>query len=397
MAAKLNSRATLGNLVFCIALLIAAVPALASEPQHWTRAWTSSVWQGTQRHTLEIENATIRMEIRSGAAGKAIRLRLSNEYGDDPLTIGAVTVRRANGQIARANFDGAPTATIWQRTPLISDPVDLPVDAFELVQVAIYFPDETSLSTVHGVRGEPTLVSAKGDHTASSDFPVSKTHAYRPVLAGLDVLGSTSRPVIVAFGDSITDNVGCANAAPIACRWGEVLGRRLAATDMPHVVITQAIGANRVLRGGVGPSALARFDRDVLAVPGVSHVILLEGINDIGNSGPENPLKAGDLIRGYRQLIARAHEAGIKVYGSPILPWRGASRYTDEREAIRAEVNRWILTSGEFDAVIRLDTVVADQSDPSRLAAPLQLGDNLHPNGEGETAMGNFIDLDLFR
>lgn len=385
------------SLMIAIMLLLSATPVLATEPPVWTRAWTSSVWQGTQRHTLEVDNATIRMEIRAGAAGQAIRLRLSNEYGDVPLTIGAVTVRRANGEMAEVKFDGSPSAVIWQKTPLVSDPVNLPVNAFELVQVAIYFPDEARLTTVHGVRGEPTIVSAKGNHSANPTFPTVRSHAYRPVLTGLDVLGGAQRPVIVAFGDSITDNVGCANAAPVTCRWGEVLGRRLADAGMPHVVITQAIGANRVLRGGVGPSALARFDRDVLAVPGVSHVILLEGINDIGNSGPENPLTTGDLIRGYRQLIVRAHEFGIKVYGSPILPWRGASRYTEDREAIRAEVNRWIRTSGEFDAIIELDSVVADQSDPSQLAAPLQLGDNLHPNGEGETAMGNAIDLELFR
>ncbi len=386
-----------GVFVLALALVFATVPAMSAEPLAWTPAWTSSMWQGTSNHTLALENATIRMEIRVGASGRAIRLRLSNEYSDASLTIGAMIVRRADGQMARVLFDGAPTAQIWPKAPLVSDPLELPVEAFELVQVAIYFPQEVSLSTVHGVRGEPTLVSAPGDHSAKREFPTERTHAYRPLLAGLDVLGGGPRPVIVAFGDSITDNVGCANAAPATCRWSEVLGRRLTATGLPHVVVTQAIGANRLLHSGVGPSALARFDRDVLALPGVSHVILLEGINDIGNSGPDNPLSASDLIRGYRQIIERAHEFGIKVYGSPILPWKGASRFTEEREAIRREVNQWIRTSGAFDGVIEFDTVVADPADPLLLATPLQLGDNLHPNGEGETAMGNSIPLDLFR
>ena len=394
----LSSVATrLGIFLLTLALLIAAVPAMANEPPSWTRGWTSSMWQGTARHTLQIKNATIRMEVRVGAAGQALRMRLSNEYGSAPLAIGAMTVTRANGQMAQVLFDGSPTSRIWPTTPLVSDPVALPVEAFELVQVAIYFPDQVSLSTVHGVRGQPTLVSARGDHSANPEFTAERTHNYRPLLSGIDVLGAEPRPVIVAYGDSITDNVGCANAAPVTCRWGEVLGRRLTAAGLPHVVVTQAIGANRVLHAGVGPSALARFDRDVLAVPGVSHVVLLGGINDIGNSGPENPLTAADLVRAYRQIILRAHDFGIKVYASPILPWQGARRFTEEREAIRIQVNNWIRTSGEFDGVIELDKVVADPANPLRLASPLQLGDNLHPNGEGETAMGNAIPLELFR
>lgn len=386
-----------GIFLLAFALLIAAVPAMSAEPPAWTRAWTSSVWQGTARHTLIVKDATIRMEVRVGASGQALRMRLSNEFGRTAILLGAMTVTRANGQVAQVLFNGSPSTPIWAKMPLISDPVALPVDAFELVQVAMYFPHEVGLSTVHGVRGEPTLVSAQGNYTANPAFAAVGKHEYRPLLAGIDVLGPSARPVIVAFGDSITDNVGCANAAPVTCRWGEVLGRRLAAAGMPHVVITQAIGANRLLYAGVGPSALARFDRDVLAVPGVTHVVLLEGINDIGNSGPENPLTADDLIYGYRQFISRAHDFGIKVYGSPILPWKGATRFSKEREAIRVEVNRWIRASGEFDAVIEFDRVVADPSDPLRLAKRLQLGDNLHPNGEGETAMANAIALDLFR
>ena len=392
-----HAGAKLGIFLLTLALLIAAVPAMSAEPLAWTRSWTSSMWQGTSRHTLEIENATIRMEVRVGAAGQALRLRLSNEYGDAPLTIGAMTIRRADGQVEQVMFDGSPTTRIWATTPLVSDPVAMPVEAFELVQVTVYFPHKVSLSTIHGVRGEPTSVSARGDHSANPAFTAERSHDYRPLLAGIDVLSTAPRPVIIAYGDSITDNVGCANAARVICRWSEVLGRRLTAAGMPHVVVTQAIGANRLLYAGVGPSALARFDRDVLAVPGVSHVVLLEGINDIGNSGPENLLTAADLVRGYRQIISRAHDFGIKVYASPILPWKGASRFTDEREAIREAVNRWIRTSGEFDGVIDFDTVVADPADPQRLAPQLQLGDNLHPNGEGETAMGNGVPIKLFR
>lgn len=402
--------ARVGSRFVSLVLLLLALPALSAPPQSsapaatnpasssaWSPAWTSSMWKGSATQALDVVDATIRMEVRVGAAGQALRLRLSNEYGDAPLKIGAATVSRANGQIARVTFDGASTTQIWATTPLLSDAVDLPVEAFELLQVSIYFPDATSLATIHGVRGAPTAVSAAGDHSANPAFAAVRTHVYRPLLAGIDVLGARSRPVIVAYGDSITDNVGCANDAPVVCRWGEVLGQRLTAAGMPHIVVTQAIGGNRVLHAGVGPSAVARFDRDVLAIPGVSHVVLLEGINDIGNSGPQNPLTAADLIRGFRQLIARAHANGIKVYASPILPWQGASKFTDEREAIRKAVNNWIRSAGEVDAVIEFDTVVADPADPLRLKLQLQLGDNLHPNGMGETAMGEAVSLKLFQ
>ncbi len=209
--------------------------------------------------------------------------------------------------------------------------------------------------------------------------------------------------MVVAFGDSITDVGSCVNSAVPICRWSEVLGRRLAAKRKPHVVINQAISGNRVLAEGSGESALARFDRDVLAIPGVSHVVLLEGINDIGNSGltrngtTRPVITAAELIAGYRQLALRAREHGIKVYAMTVLPFEGAFYYSPEREAIRVEVNRWIRSAGAFDAVIDMERVMADPANPARLATPLQTGDNLHPNGEGETVMGEAIDLKLFR
>ncbi len=166
---------------------------------------------------------------------------------------------------------------------------------------------------------------------------------------------------------------------------------------MPHVVVTQAIGGNRLLNRGRGPSALERFDRDVLAVPGVSHVLLLEGVNDLAGIGPDNPIGAEDLIAGYRQIVARAREHHLKIFISPILPWKNSSRHTAEREEVRLAVNNWIRTSGAFDAVIEFDRVVADPADPSQIAARYNTGDSLHPNADGKIAMANAIDLGLFR
>lgn len=385
------------RIAIAAALALAAAPVVAQTRGSWTPAWTASMWQASGDTLSTVENVTLRSAVRVGAGGNALRLRLSNEHGDVAVRIGAVSVKSADGRITRVTFGGSATARIAAGAPIISDPVMVRVRPFEIVEVSIFLPERTALSSVHGAAGAPTQVSAAGDMTGAESFTPATTMRMRPLLAGVEVMTARPQPVIVAYGDSITDNVGCANDAPIICRWGDKLGRRLADAGKPHVVVTQAIGGNRVLTPNTGPSALARFDRDVLALPGVSHVILLEGINDIGSTGPDNPITAEDLIAGYRQLIARAHGRGIRVYASPILPWKGARRFTPEREAIRGAVNHWIRTSGAFDAVIDLERVVADPADPLRLATVLQSGDNLHPNGAGEAAMGAAIPLTLFR
>lgn len=378
-------------------LLVAAAPG----GERWTRAWTASMWQvqGDQAKTLE--NVTIRSAVRVGAGGPQLRLRLANDYGP-ALTIGAATVRLPGGQAVRVTFGGQASVRVPENAPLVSDPIALPVKAFDVVEVSLFFPEATPLNTVHDVGGQKTMVSAAGDHT-TEDFVPAEQWRLRPLIAGLDVLTAKPRPVIVAYGDSITDNVGCANDAMPRCRWGDVLGRRFAAAEMPHVVITQAISGNRILANGTGPSALSRFDRDVLSVPGVSHVMLLEGINDIGNSGRavngvvRPTITAEALIAGYKQLAIRAHERGIKIYAMTILPYEGAGYSTPVGEAMRVQINNWIRTSKDFDAVIDMEKVVADPANPRRLAANLQGGDNLHPDGRGETAMGEAIDLKLFR
>jgi lysophospholipase L1-like esterase len=378
-------------------LLVAAGPA----GDRWTRAWTASMWQVPDAQAKTLENVTIRSAVRVGAGGAELRLRLANDYGP-ALTIGAATVRLAGGKAVRVTFGGQASVRVPEGAPLVSDPIALPVKAFDVVEVSLFFPEATRFNTVHDVVGEQTLVSAAGDHSAEDFLPAEKWRL-RPLIAGLDVSGAKQRPVVVAFGDSITDNVGCANDAMPRCRWGDVLGRRLAAAGKPHVVVTQAISGNRILANGTGPSALSRFDRDVLAVPGVSHVVLLEGINDIGNSGREAngvarpTITADQLIAGYRQLALRAHERGIKVYAMTILPYVGAGYQTPTGEAMRVQVNQWIRSTKDFDAVIDMEKVVADPADPTRLAAELQGGDNLHPDGRGETRMGEAIDLKLFR
>lgn len=390
----------------CLATLalIAATTTPAAVAQHaggWVRAWTASPLPPPPDKVVTIENATLRATVRTGAAGPALRLRLSNEHGSDVVRVNAATIRGPGGTFVPVTFGGKREARIEIGAPLVSDPVRLPVKAFELVDVSLFVKDKTPLSTAHQAGGAPTIISAPGDFTNAAQFTEAQRSTFRPLIAGLDVQSPAQRPIIVAFGDSITDNTGCANDAPVICRWGDALARRFAAAGRPEVVITQAIGGNRLLAPGAGPSALMRFDRDVLSVPGVTHVAILEGINDIGTialAKPGEPLVTADqLIGAFKQLIARAHEHAIKVVGFTILPYQGSGRYTDAGEAVRVAVNRWIMTGGGFDAVFDLEKTVADPANPKRLATPLQFGDDLHPNDAGETKMAEAIPLSLFR
>lgn len=384
------------------AFFLAAAPAdVEARSPGWTRAFASSLWPAPSGQEVQVTGATVRSAVRVGAGGKQIRLRLANDYGGD-VVIAAASVRLRGGMAVPVTVGGQQTFTVRGGAPLVSDPVALLVRPFDVIEVSYFIPGRATLPSVHENSAEPTAISAPGDFTRG-DFVPAATSRLRPLLAGIDVDTGKPQPVIVALGDSITDNGSCALAAIPVCRWSEVLGRRLVQSRRKHVVINQAISGNRVITDGFGPSALARFDRDVLAVPGVSHVVLLEGINDVGNSGltrngtTRPVITAADLIEGYRQLILRAREKRIKVIAMTILPFEGAFYYSPEREAIRREVNTWLRTAGAFDAVIDMERVVADPANPARLNPALQGGDNLHPDGRGETAMGEAIDLKLFR
>ncbi len=379
-------------------LLVAAAPAKGE----WTPAWSASMWEAAnEKQKVAVDDATLRFAVRVGAAGDGVRLRLSNEYGE-PLLIGAASVRKPGEKAVPVRFGGQASVRASAGTTLVSDAAELRVGAFDVVEVSVYLPDAVKLNTVHGAGGARTQISAPGDFTRAG-FVAVRTADTRPLLAGVDVLGKAQRPVVVAFGDSITDNPGCANDAVPICRWGDVLGRRLARAGKPHVVETQAISGNRVISRGSGPSAVERFDRDVLGLPGVTHVVILEGVNDIGGSGRRRPdgtaaptLSYDHLIEGYRTLVASAHRHGIKAIGMTILPFEGANYHTAAGEAMRQRVNDWIRTSGAFDAVIDMEKSVADPANPRRLDPALHRGDYLHPNGHGQTRIGEAIPLDLF-
>lgn len=365
----------------------------------WVRTTGVSIRTGDPARSDTVENATIRFPARVTMGGSRFRLVLSNSGAVADAHIGAASIGYMDGTTekfvpvtvgGKADFNIAPGAE------LITDDIPVALADGQAVSISLFFPEKTALSAFHGDRN-PAVESTDGNFTVSADFPSAKTLKVRPLFAGIDVAGPSNARTVVAYGDSITDS-GDDVTKPVA-RWSDVLGARLRAAHKPYAVANESIAGNRILHDVTDIGALARFDRDVLSLPNVGYIVMLEGINDIGHIGdPGQPaVTADDLIAGYKQIVARAHEHGIKVYVSEILPFKGAKYASDDKDKVRLAVNDWIRTAGVVDGVVDFKDAVADPDDPSRLNPKLERGDHLHPNDDGERAMGNAIDLGLFK
>ena len=403
-------------LALVCALALAAAHADAAAAARWLGSWGASPAPpmaappggDPRRATSSFNNQTVVQIVRLSAGGQRLRLRLTNEYGPHALDIGAARVALVGpdggvlpGSDRPVTFSGARTATIPAGAPLISDPVALPTAALARLRVSLFFPSDTGGCTCHMAGQELVQVSPPGDFTERPLPTPAGPAQYRAFLSGVEVeTAAPAGPVVVAFGDSITD--GYQSSLGTNHRWPDRLAERLTARypGRAAAVVNAGIGGNRVLSDGViaifGQSALTRFDRDVLSVPGATHVIVLEGVNDLGSSRTTPP-SAAALISGYRQLIARAHAHGLKVIGATILPYGGAGYFGAPGEAVRQQVNGWIRTGREFDGVTDLDAAIRDPARPERMRADLQSGDWLHPNDAGYRVMGEAIDLSLLR
>jgi lysophospholipase L1-like esterase len=279
--------------------------------------------------------------------------------------------------------------------------VDLDLPPSADVAVSVYVPGETGPATYHGTGLHTSYISKEGDFAAAPEIAEATTTQSWFLLAGIDVLAPADAAAIVAFGDSITDG---ATSTPDTDRsWPSQLAQRLLANpSTAHIaVVNEGISGNRVLKDGAGVSALARFDRDVLAQSGVKWLVIMESINDIGqglraNAPAADAVTADDLTAVIHQMIDRAHAHGIKVIGATLTPFEGAAYYSDRGEEVREAVNRWIRTSGEFDGVIDFDAVTRDANNPKTFRADYNLRDHLHPNDAGYKAMADSIDLSLF-
>lgn len=392
-----------------LAAVLLAAPAEAATA--WRGSWGASPAQPMTAANPRlpptfasptIAGQTVVQHVRLSAAGQRLRIRLSNEFGQKALAVGRVRValEDARGQVVagterEVTFAGDRAATIPAQAPLVSDPVALATPALAKLRISLYFPDEAGPCTCHADGRAEAELSPPGDFTDKPFTAVATTQA-RTFLSGVEVEGAPG-PVVVAFGDSITD--GYLASVGGERRWPDRLAERLAASGQRTTAVVNAgIGGNRVLSPAsipiFGIAALARFDRDVLAVPGVSHVVVLEGVNDLG-SAPAPTAEA--LIAGYRQIVERAHAHGVKVILGTIVPYGGAAYWRPEGEASRQAINAWIRTQKEADGVVDFDAAIRDPAKPERMRAELQGGDWLHPNDAGYRAMGEAVPLGLLR
>jgi lysophospholipase L1-like esterase len=359
-----------------------------------------------------VNNQTVRMFARTSIGGQRVRVKLANALLSTRVEIGEahIALRDKDSGIAagsdrKLTFGGLGTIIIAPGAVVVSDPVDLAIPPLTDVAVSVFFPGETGPPTTHERGLKTTYIAGPGDFTAAATMPdTAETRLSYYWLAAIEVDAPAETPLIVAFGDSITD--GSRSTPDTNSPWPAMLATRLAAdkATAPIAIINEGIGGNRVLSDGTlfqGVSALARLDRDVLNQPGVKWLIMLEGINDIGNGTAQlihaPTVTAADLIWAYRQVIARAHTQGIKVIGGTLLPFEGANYFREEGEKIRQAVNEWIRTSKEYDAVIDFDAVVRDPANPRRIKPEFDPGDHLHPNDAGYKAMAGAIDLKIFR
>jgi lysophospholipase L1-like esterase len=350
------------------------------------------------------------MILRTSIGGRRARVRFSNAFGSTPVTVGAAHLARRATEASidpasdRAlTFAGRQSFTMMPGVVVVSDPVDIDVPALGDLAISLYLPDDTGNPTTHATGLRPTYVSTEGDFTGRAELPLAGTTQQYYWLASIEVVAPAESSAIVAFGDSITD--GARSTPDTNNSWPALLASRLRANKATANigVVNEGIGGNRLLTdatGLAGVSALARFDRDVLSHPGVKWLMILEGINDIGTLGaatpPATPVTSEALIWALQQMIDRAHAHGIKVVGCTLTPYEGAGYARENGEIIRDAVNRWIRSSGAFDAVVDFEAATRDPSNPKRFRSEFDPGDHLHPNDAGYKAMADAIDLTIF-
>ena len=377
----------------------------------WVTTWTAApqlVEEANLPPAPGFGDATLRQKLRVSIGGQKVRLRFSNAFGQTALTLVSVHIARSAGGSAiqtatnRAiTFRGAASVVIPAGALIVSDGLDFDLPPLSDVAVTIRLRGAPAALTGHpGSRTTSYLQS--GDVTTAPALPDAVPVVHWYFLTAIEVLASANTAAVGILGDSISDGRGSTTDGND--RWPDIFARRLqaASPNAPIAVLNLALGGNRLLRDGVGPNALARFDRDVLSQPGLRWLIVLEGINDIGNAAHARAKgewvpTADDVIHAYEQIIERAHAHDILVYGATLMPFEGFEPYdTPEAEKERQRVNAWIRASGRFDGVIDFDAITRDPDRPARLSPKVDVGDHLHLSPAGYRIMADAVDLALF-
>lgn len=388
---RAGHRRSMATALMAVALAGMSSAAMA---QVWSPVWTASPApdrkDGTPEAPVQFANQTLRQDMRLGASVRAVRLRISNELGDAPLHIADMGVA-LEGQADRQAvlFAGRQDVVIPVGSVLISDPVALDAPAFAQISVDLYLAEPTRPAVRRTV-----MRIAEGRQRPDDKVGLS----YRQgVISAVYGERETAPKVVVAFGDSITEGATATRGAERD--WPSLLARRFEAVcPGQYVVLNHGISGNKLLDHGRSHSALARMDRDLLALPQLDYVILLEGINDIRHGGDASRpgRSAQDMILGYRQFVSRLHDHGIKVVGGTLTPFKGSERYDQPSAQSRLTLNHFIRQEGVFDGVADFDLAVRDPADPESFRSGTARDDGLHPNDEGYRLMAEAVDLSLF-
>jgi lysophospholipase L1-like esterase len=407
-----------GNLIRrlapAFALLAAAASARAAE-QTWVPTWTASVAPAATPYAV-IQNRTIRQIVHTSAGGKLVRIRISNAYGATPLHVDGVKIALRDkgdairpGSSAEVRFQGAPSVAIAPGAFVESDPLPFEVPAQGDLAISTYVAGPAEATTLHFAQRNAVYFAA-GDVTgAPSVTSVAAPSTGQGILwlDEVEVAGAKATRAVVAFGDSITDGAG--PPADANATWPDVLYGRLRKAGIETVAVSNAgIGGDRLLHNGswiqFGVSGLARFDSDVLAQPNVKSVIVLIGINDIGQvpqfAQASEHVSAEEIERGLAQLAARAHEKGLKIYVGTLTPFRDTkipNYFSEAKEADRQAVNQWIRASKLFDGVADFDKALEDPAHPGKMLPAYDSGDSLHPSAAGDKAIADAIPLAWFK
>ena len=376
---------------------------------HWVGTWATAP---VQVEGLTLAGQTVRVVSRISIGGARLRVRLSNTFGTRDLAVGAAQLGlRSQGAAivpgsGRAlRFNGSASTSIPAGALVVSDPVELDVPPLADLAVSIYLPDEVSESfhvTGHDPAHQTNYLSPRGNFALTFDLPVKEETEVFLFVTGIEVLVPRTTGGIVAFGDSLTE--GNISQLDANHRWPDQLARRLVArtAGRPLGVMNQGIGGGRLLHDGHGDSGLRRFDRDVLAQPGVTHIVVLLGINDLRNSQgkTDEVVTADQLIAGLHQLAVRAHAARLQAFIGTVMTWENETfnggSYSKAAESERQKLNTWIRANPDFDAVIDFEAALRDPTHPTRMHPRWDSGDHLHPNDDGYQHMANSIDLTLF-